>query len=335
MRIAFLTPFYKQNRGNSTTAKRIISGLENMGIEVFVFAYDEQNYTDEIAAKIQQCELIHILHITRFVKWRMRHDFIIKRPYILTNGGTDINNDLFEVRMNSIYSQFMVEADGITVFTEDGYQKIRGIVQNQNILVIPQSVWFPDEEIDVTTQLASGYPNILLPAGLRRVKDPFIVLEEINELRAFYKNLQFLLVGIVIDPEVYKELLDYQKKYPWILFVENVPLEGMKSLYRWADIVLNTSISEGQASTILEAMDIGSLVVARRNPGNQSLIMNLDNGLLFTDETDFLNKMKMILANQTKQQEMKDKASQFIQLQHSLNKEIQSYISLYHQVLNK
>ncbi|MGJ7921231.1 glycosyltransferase [Neobacillus sp. LXY-4] len=335
MKIVFFTPYYHQSRGNSTTAKRIVSGLRMKGMNVLVFAYEEEEYTDDLLKTFSDYEVFHILHISRFSRWMNKVGFKLRKPYILTNGGTDVNHDLLEVKNDPTYKQFLTQAAAITVFTEDGAIKLKRCCDHPYIRIIPQSVWFPENEIDVTAQLKKGYPNILLPSGLRRVKDIFYVMKEIIQLRKSYPDLQFIVAGIVIEPPVYEELLQYQQKHPWITFLENVPLEGMKSLYQWADVVINTSISEGQASTLLEAMELGCLVAARRNGGNESIVHDGANGILYSTPEEFTSKLKTVLEDKVRLRDITDTAVSFIRQNHRLDEEIQRYLSVYQVIGDK
>lgn len=334
MKIAFFTPFIKQNRGNATTAKRIIAGLQSAQIEVTVYAYEEDKLTAEKAAELQACSVFHILHITRFLQWKSAHQFDLNKPYIITNGGTDVNHDLLKVNDGSLL-EFLERASAICVFTDDAKKKISNLIEHSNIVTIPQSVWFPEETTSFQPPSEDGYPKVLLPAGLRKVKDVFFLVEELSKLRSIYSNMRFVIAGILIEAEVYEELIQYQQKYPWLSFYEDIPLDGMKKMYEWADVVLNTSISEGQASSILEAMKIGSVVFARRNPGNESVITDNVNGFLFSTKDEFFQKIRALLENQAKHQQVIEKAKDYIENHHSHSSEVQRYISVYRQSIRE
>ena len=58
-----------------------------------------------------------------------------------------------------------------------------------------------------------------------------------------------------------------------------------------ADVVVNTSLSEGMSSAILEAMSLGTLVMARNIPANRVLLKNLDHGILFSTPEEFCKKI--------------------------------------------
>ncbi|MEC1638057.1 glycosyltransferase [Schinkia azotoformans] len=338
MKILLLTPFLYSNRGNSTTAKRIASGLEQNGVDVTVFAYEEDAWNDEIDRQAKNCDLIHIIHFYRFSKWAKKTKFQLNKPYIMTNGGTDVNLDLYNLGNRAEMLDILQNASAITVFTDDAKAKLCHAYSGMGlrIEVIMQSVWFPiSEENADDLKLGIGEPAILLPSGLRAVKDVFFLMEEIVGLQKKYPNLQFLIAGMVLDENIYETLNQYIEKYSWIHFLENVPIENMVSLYKWAHIVLNTSISEGQSSAILEAMEMGCVVLARNNPGNASIIEDGVNGYLFNDGKEFLNKINVVLTEQEKAQRIIQNAKNFVQTNHYFEDEIKAFIKLYQDCLQK
>lgn len=60
-------------------------------------------------------------------------------------------------------------------------------------------------------------------------------------------------------------------------------LSGLKEAF----LVLNSSISEGMSSSILEAMALGVPVLVRNNKGNLSFVKEGENGLVFSCKEDF------------------------------------------------
>lgn len=327
-----LTPYFQENRGNSTTAKRIALGLEQNGLDVTVFAYEEDQWNDEIQRQAEVCDLIHIIHFYRFSKWAKKTNFRLNKPYIMTNGGTDVNLDLYNNRNRAEMLDILQNAQAITVFTDDAKEKLCRAYSDLGlrIEVIKQSVWFPISAEDSTGfNLPPGEPAILLPSGLREVKDIFFLMDEIIFLQKKYPTLQFLIAGMVLDEKIYVTLKQYLEKYSWIHFLENVPVEKMVSLYKWAHIVLNTSISEGQSSAILEAMQTDCVVLARNNPGNASIIEDGVNGYLFNDGMEFLEKIEEVLNEHEKAQMIMKTSKSFVQTNHLFEDEIGAFIKLY------
>lgn len=334
-KILLLTPYFKENRGNSTTAKRISAGLQQNGMKVSVFAYEEEAWNEDIQTIADECDVIHVIHFYRFAKWLKKTSFQLNRPYIMTNGGTDVNLNLGNQVSRTEMQLLIKRANAITVFTTDAKEKIKSAYHHLNLKVevIPQSVWLPPAD-KVRTQdqwlnIAEGKPAILLPAGLRQVKDVFFLMKELIFLQKKYSALQFVICGMVLEKKIYETLQLYMKKYNWIHFLENVPIEKMVSLYQWAHIVLNTSISEGQSSALLEAMSMGCVVFARNNPGNSSIVQDGNNGYLFNDGDEFLKKMELVLNNEDQVVEILQRARNYVQFNHGFEDEIGAFIRVY------
>lgn len=240
---------------------------------------------------MEGCTLLHMLHFSRFARWMARTGYSPGRPYVITNGGTDINHRLSESNDAEPMKRFIRDAEAVVVFTEDGKRKCNAVpgLAPEKVHVNPQSVWFPESTNRHRLEDAPrGYPKCLLPAGLRPVKDVLFLLNALEDLQGAYERMQFVIVGSVLDEGVYEQVLEAERRYHWFHFAGEVPFEKMWAWYDWADIVLNTSISEGQSSALLEAMGLGKLVMARTNPGNESVVSDGHTGFLYRDGTEFL-----------------------------------------------
>ncbi|HEX7066133.1 MAG TPA: glycosyltransferase [Bacillales bacterium] len=289
--VGFFTPYYKENRGNATTAKRIEYGLKEKGIQVEIFAYEEAEWTKAEKKRMEACTVFHILHFYRFSQWMKQTGYMPRRPYLVTSGGTDVNHRMFEQDDAEQMKAFVNQAEVLTVFTEDAREKSEAAlgIPPEKICVVPQSVWVPEVgELTISKKVPEGNPAFLLPAGLRPVKDVLFLLDSLENLQASYRGLQFVLIGSVLDQEVYHKVSEAEARHSWFHFLGEVPFAQMNAWYDWADIVLNTSVSEGQSSALLEALALGKLVMARENPGNASVITDGRNGFLFEDGNAFL-----------------------------------------------
>lgn len=335
-KVAFFTPYYRSERGNSTTTKRIIAGLTEKAIAVDPYAYSEQRFNKEQVETYLSYDLLHALHFHRFAEWVEQYDLTWNQPLILHSGGTDVNERLQEESSRKQMEPVLYKADHLIVFTENAKEKVLHYYPQfeEKLSVISQSVWLPkDEEPSVVSKLPSGYPKILLPAGLRKVKDIFYVMSELKELQREFPELQFVIAGSVIDETVYKQLQEWMRQEDWIHFIGEVPFNEMRELYSWAEVVLNTSISEGQSSAILEAMESGSLVMVRRNGSNESIVQDEVNGYLFGNPNEFLKKLREIILNQDAQIRIKNNGRQYVRQYHELNSEVDKYIKIYKDLL--
>ncbi|WP_246939605.1 glycosyltransferase family 4 protein [Bacillus pinisoli] len=332
-RVAFFTPYFHSNRGNATTTKRIVHGLREAGMDVYVVPYLEERWSEEKDEQLKNCDLYHILHIYRFAKWNMCRELPLDKPFILTNGGTDINYDLANPAQVAEMDEMIHNAAAITVFTEDGKNKVQSLFPEKILKVIPQSVWFEDGVNDLSISLPEDRPIIFLPAGIRAIKDPLFVWNEIKELKKQFNNLQFIIAGIVIERELFHEIEKLCRQYDWVHFLEDVPFNQMKYLYRQADITINTSVTEGQSSSVIEAMYNLSPVLVRKNEGNLSTVTHGETGLVFTDPTNFYNMAFELLTNQKLAETLARNGKQYVLEHHSLEKEINQYLELYNQFI--
>jgi glycosyltransferase involved in cell wall biosynthesis len=326
----FFTPYFHQNRGNSTTARRIQHGLKKENISVFIYAYEEEVLTQEIREQMENADVFHILQFARFLKWSQKHQIELKKPYMVTSGGTDINHSLKEDE--KIYAPLLHKAKAITVFTDKAKESLiheHGF-SNEVIHVIPQSVYLPEDADDTKLiMLPEGDPRILLPAGLRSIKDVLYAIPAIEKLKAEYPQIVFLILGANLDDAVYEEVRNACGKYEWLHYSPEIDLSKMKEVYRWADIVINTSISEGQPTSLLEAMIEHKPVIARDNTGNTSIIKHKVNGMIFSDVNELYDSLKQLVSDQVFAQKVIQNGYQAVTENHTMDKEIKSYITLY------
>jgi glycosyltransferase involved in cell wall biosynthesis len=333
-RIGLLTPYLTSNRGNSTTARRIAYGLEKNGYLVETFAYNEELYDEKVLKKLESCDCLHIIHYYRFAKWLEETGTNIKVPYIITSGGTDVNVNLTNPTELSLMKSTLFNADYITVFTNDAKQKLleQAPQLRNKIQIIPQSVWIPTGYTDNNVELPEGSPKLLLPAGLRPVKDVLYLREALLALKNSFPNLQFVIAGPILDEITYQEVEAFVERNKWVHYVGEIPLEMMANLYQWTDYVLNTSISEGQSSALLEAMSMGKIIMARKNAGNQSIINDKVNGILYDNPGVFIREILFLEDNKQVREEMGQRARDHVMIHFDLQAELNAYINLYEKI---
>ncbi len=328
-RILFFTPYYYQNRGNATTARRIEHGLSQK-VAMNVFAYEEISYDSEVKESMEQADVFHILHFARFVKWAERYQVELDKPYIVTSGGTDLNHSLIENEQR--YLPLLKKAKAVTVFTQDAkWMLVNQYGLNEDFVhVIPQSVYFPvHEHSNKPLPLPVGTPKLLLPAGLRPVKDVLFAIKSILKLKIDFPTLTLLIAGANLDDDVYTQVQDAVKKYDWLHYLPEIELSRMNDLYEWADIVLNTSLTEGQSTSLLEAMSLHKPVIARVNTGNCSIIRHDENGMLFQNHEELYQSLKKVLSDDKFYEHLCDAGYQTILENHTIEKEVVSYLNLY------
>jgi glycosyltransferase involved in cell wall biosynthesis len=326
MHILFFAPYFNQPRGNSTTIKRIVHFLQQENICTSVIPYMENDNWHRADA-----DIYHILHATRFIQWQNKNDFILNRPYLVTMGGTDINIDL-QAKMDDDMFTFLNDATFITVFTEDAKAKVNRLFPRwtEKTIVIPQGIWLPWNISIAKDELV---PRILLPAGLRPVKDVLNVVPALDELIYEYPNLNFSILGANLDENVHRQVQTMAQQRPWMTYAGVVPYEVMKVWYEQAQIVINTSLSEGQSLALMEAMAMGRPVVARKNEANLHLIHHEETGWLYETMDEFKEAVHSIVNNVTLRKKVIHQAKAWIAEHGSPESETLAYINLYEHLL--
>lgn len=95
-------------------------------------------------------------------------------------------------------------------------------------------------------------------------------------------------------------------------------------LLRWiasADALLNTSISEGTCNSMLEAMALRTLVIARQNAGNAELLLSGAYGFLFSTESELELLIRAAFASHESWHAVVEAAHEHVQAQRSLGQE--------------
>lgn len=126
------------------------------------------------------------------------------------------------------------------------------------------------------------------------------VKELLDNFKAFIESKRdsksyFVIVGD--GPQRY-ELEDYAKKInisDRVRFVGKVSYENCPFYYSLADVFINASVSETQGLTYLEAMASKTIVLVKFDINLVELIKEGENGYLFQDKNEFIEKLWKIL----------------------------------------
>ncbi|UOF89102.1 glycosyltransferase family 4 protein [Fodinisporobacter ferrooxydans] len=330
MRVRLVTPYYHVPRGNSITVRRIAQGLKTFHIEVEVVSLDSEQILEESNA-----DLIHGFHAYRFCAY-LENQKTARQPYIVTLTGTDLNYDLSNRERKEKVRNTLIGAKAVHVFSEGDKSRLLQhlpAVQNKTV-IIPQGVGdFAIQESHFRKE--AGTFVILLPAGIRKVKNIPAAISMLEPLHMEMPNIRLWICGPVIEEEEWSKVqMLIRRNQDWIEYIGQVPHAEMGALYRCADLVLNTSLAEGQPAALLEAMYLGIPVVASNIPGNRSILVNEETGLLYHDEKEFIRYCKTIMFDVSFKNDLISRAMAYVRTKHTAEKEIQAFISLYQGILS-
>lgn len=326
MKIVLASPNYPQLRGNTITVQRIADNLEKLGVETEIVSTTDENVIHSFPA----ADIVHGFHAYNFYKFLQKLE---QQPahYIVTITGTDLNQDLFNPEKRADVLASLNGAKAIHVFDEKArallVKEVPGIADK--IFIMPQGNQASLPEVSPFKKEPDSF-LFFLPAGIRKVKNIPAAISMLHDLRHDYPHLRLWLVGPVLEEEegqIVLELVERHKE--WIRYLGQVPHEDMGSVYREADVVLNTSLSEGQPATILEAMGYALPVLASDIPGNSSIISDGETGFLYKTQNEFLDYAEKLMNNNKIRESIGQAAEAYVRQHHSSEREAETLLKVY------
>lgn len=229
----------------------------------------------------------------------------------------------------------LVNAEAIHVFEEKGRQLVAKEIPEteKRISVIPQGVSL-FQSVKNRFSKETGTFLFILPAGIRKIKQIPYAISMLASLKEKYPEIRLWLVGPVIEKaenEIVKKLVEKHKD--WIRYLGQIPHSQMGELYKQGDIVLNTSLSEGQPSAILEAMSLGIVPIVSNNNGNRSIVKHRHTGFIYRNDIDFLKYAEELMKNKLYRLEIGKQGRKFVKEYHSLEHEISALTEIYKKVV--
>lgn len=338
-RVLIVTPSYLPDiTGNAVTAHRLYKGLRDRGIDVNIVVSRELGVGREFK---QNSELhtpdsqliIHALHALKGGVPAMEMAERFDVPFVVTITGTDLNIDLLQSENLEIL-RVLDRAARIVTYSPLSKERLssRLPLVSKKITVIRPSVEIARQK-GGRGRLPSGF-NFLLPSGIRKVKDPTFAIRPLETLRKEFPSINLTIVGPLIDDAEWKNLSDAMGGRGWISYMK-VKHDDMPDIYDSADVVLNTSVSEGLSNAILEAMSLGKALLASDCEGNRSVISDGIEGLLYKqgDEEDFLDKAKTLILDHDMRERLGKAAREKVAKEYSIDAEITGHLRLYREVL--
>lgn len=330
MKMALVTPYFNQPRGNTVTVERIVNGLKAEGHNVDVISIEEG-----VNPELPDVDLVHGFNAFQFNAY-WSHQGRPSTPYVVTMTGTDLNHSLVTSATRMDVVKALKGAEVIHVFNE----KAKALLLTEVPEFGPKTVLIPQGVVAFSkkTSLYKKEPGTLvclLPAGIRKVKNVPSAITMLAPLHEQEPSIRLWIVGPVIEEEegaCVQKLVEEHKD--WVKYLGQVPHEQMGELYRGADLVLNTSISEGQSSAILEAMVMGLPIVASDITGNRDVLGDRQTGFLYKNEAHFAESVRQLIRNAELRHEIGQAAKRYVESHHSVNHEIHALLKVYKGILN-
>ena len=256
MKVCVASPYpLSELKGNSVTTDRIVAMLNEGGVEA------RGSYGNDG----EPADILITLHAIKGAP--AVFDFKKKTPngrVIMLLTGTDIYQGLAEG--SQIGGDALQVADRIVVPQEAALRKLPEKVRGKTVVIRPSL-----DPIAVKAT-SSQSPFVISVVGhLRPVKRPFLTIETLAQ-HPEWSDLEVWQIGQALDAEMRKTAefwMEEDKRYRWC---GGLPREESLALCAKSSLTINSSILEGGANAVLEAMTMGVPVLASRIEGNVGLM---------------------------------------------------------------
>ena len=255
MRIQLVTPAPLHSRkGNRVTAVRWARILRRLGHRVDI----RQEFGGG------RCELLVVLHARKSFssveRYRERHP---GRPLIVALTGTDLYRDLRQ----SVEAQRSVAwADRLIVLQSGGLAELEPAARGK-ARVIDQSA------VPTAARVAKSRRtfDVCVIGHLRPVKDPLLAAKAARQLPAA-SRLRVLHAGAALTPEMEAEARHEMEVSPRYRWLGERPAWQVRRLLKRCHAMVLSSLLEGGANVVSEAVVAGMAVLATRVSGNVGML---------------------------------------------------------------
>ena len=303
LRVLLLSPSLATG-GNAATARRLAEALRAEGAAVRTLATLDAGFPDRLGRALRSFrpDVVHALHARKGGAAYLRHALPGDPPLVITLTGTEIHRDLADPGRSR---ETLAALAAARIVLSHGRSLLAAALAAVPSLegraaIVPKGVVLPPMDRRFDLRRRAGFPRdavvFLLPAGLREVKDPLFSLGPLARLRADDRRVCFVHAGETIEPALRAEFRRRARREPWVRTVGSLAASRMGSAYAGADVVLNTSRSEGLSNAVVEAQAAGRAVLVSDIPANRELVSHGRTGLLYRagDEDSFLRQARRL-----------------------------------------
>ncbi len=282
MRILAFCPFTLDTvGGNVVTLKRVREELIRRGHVMEIHPVSSTTTEEEIREIVSSRE-VDLLHFYHAYKTGRFLPTVAEMASVVTLSGTDVAHDLGEADRRPVIKAAIDGAGAVTTYNQSHAIRLRILFPEvtSKVTVLPKGVTLGSEPFD------PGIEGFLFfhPGGIRPVKNNLFAVESVSSLGS---EAHLLVAGPVLDEKYGAEFRDRISSFQRGYYQERIPHEAMGSAYARADVVLNTSLSEGISNALIEAMVAGRPILASDVPGNRDLIESGKTGILYHSAEDF------------------------------------------------
>lgn len=337
-KVLMITPFSRQQRGNSLTSARLKKGLADCGFNIDLLSLEENQAYSCLREQMRANEyaLIHAFHARHLGRVLEDHPGLQALPIILTTTGTDIHYDMYGGEKSCLEKAFQA-ADKIVVFHQDFIKQISQSYPEytSKLVTIAQGIHLPEglpwerQQLD----LRDNDFVFFLPSGLRPVKNIALTIDALEVIKPEYPQLQLLIMGADLNPDYSAAILQRISSLPWVKYLGEIAHEQIRSLMNLVDAVINSSQAEGQPQAALEAMSMGKPCILTAVPGNKNIIEQGREGFYIRNKEEFAQAARALIDNPQMTKKMGLAARRLVEEKYNLDQELDAYAALYRELM--
>lgn len=243
----------RSRSGNRVTALRWAVRLRELGQRVFV----------ERAWSGRPCDLLVAIHAIKSgpsaLAFRAAHS---DGRLVVAAAGTDLGPEFAAAA-----AEAFAVADAVVVLQPLAIAQLPPAVRDR-ARVIHQAVQLPR---DLHTEPRLDRFEVALLANLRAVKDPLLAGRALAHVPAD-SGLRVLHAGADLEPAIGSAARELQRREPRYSWLGMLPHREALGLLARSHALVLTSVSEGGANVISEALALGKPVLATRIPGTVGML---------------------------------------------------------------
>ncbi|MFM9987008.1 glycosyltransferase family 4 protein [Flavobacterium sp.] len=279
-------------------------------------------------------DVFHLQWAKSLEDWIWVHDFGIK--LILSLRGTHITiSPIADEKLAEQYRELFPKVDGFHAVSksiqkqaeEYGAEttKIKVVYSGLNLKELP----FVENKIKNRTLKILSIGRSHWVKGYTDALDACVLLKKENF------DFQYSIIGVGSDEELIFQkaqlLLENE-----VIFKKSMPFKEIITEIQQADILLLSSLEEGIANVVLEAMALGTMVLSTNCGGIEEVITDGENGFIVPvrNPKAIAEKIKKItLLSENERNEIYKKARKTIEKQHDFSRNCNAMQALYQSVL--
>lgn len=234
------------------------------------------------------------------------HTMIEYYTYYITHGFLDnIAKDI----VRKLIKKYVYNSDETIVPSEATKKYFKLINSRKYINVVPTGLSLDTfiknalahkenkENLKKTLQIPSNFKVFLIIGRISKEKNFDETLAYINSFikKYNYEKVKVLVVGDGPYLEELKKECDNLNMNQYVSFLGKVPHEEVSKYYAISDVFINSSITETQGLTYLEALASNTIVLARKADFLEGVIIDNESGFIYKNENDFIKHLVTIL----------------------------------------